>query len=303
MESKGAEDFKRSSSKFERSQIMKLRIFVALLAVAIAWYVGRHYYRTGHVFGGDDAQTLAASIASSEQVLNDSYALSPGARVEVSGINGPVEIATSDNNVAEIHIENNVSDASELENHRITVDRAADHLVVRAENRGGGYRGFLRWLTGRGGNSKGSVAQRVVLKVPRQVTVAVRGINGEVKIGEVEGAVKVSGINGAVTVARASGRADLSSVNGNVTFAMSRLEDEGVRVNGINGSIELKLATDVNADLNVSGLSGGVTYDLKNVTVDDEDSNNRSKLNARIGTGGAPIKISGIHGSVHLAYI
>jgi hypothetical protein len=283
---------------------MKLRIFVALVAIAIAWYAGRYYYRTGHVFSGDDnTQTLAEHIASSEQVVNDSYTLSPGARVEVSGVNGPVEIATTDSSVAEIHIENNVSDARDLENHKITVDRAADHLVVRAENRSNGGWGFLRWLMGRGGSSKSSVAQRVVLKVPRQVTVAVRGINGEVKIGEVEGAVRVAGINGAVTVARASGRADFSGVNGNVTFAMSRLEDEGVRVSGVNGSIELKLANDVNADLNVGGLSGGVSYDLNNVTVEDEGGNNRSKLNARIGAGGAPIRISGIHGDVHLAYI
>ncbi|MCA1816845.1 MAG: hypothetical protein LC746_10640 [Acidobacteria bacterium] len=279
---------------------MKLKIFVAVLAVALAWFAGRHYYRTGHVIGGD-AQTLAESITAGEQVVNDAQTLSPGARVEVSGINGPVEIATTDSQTAEVHVENNVSDARDLENHKITVDRAADHITVRAENRGGGFGGFMRWLTGRGGGNHGAT-QRVVLKVPRQVTVAVRGVNGEVKVGEVEGAVRVAGINGAVTVGRAAGRAEVAGVNGNVTFAMSRLADDGVRVSGVNGNIELKLATDVNADLNVGGLSGGVTYDLKNVTVED-GGDNRSRFNARIGAGGAPIRINGVHGDVHLAYI
>lgn len=280
---------------------MKLKIFVAVIAVALAWFAGRHYYRTGHVIGGDERYAAEQQVAAGDQVVNDAQALTPGARVEVTGINGPVEIATTDSQTAEIHVENSVSDARDLENHRVTVDRAADHLVVRAENRGGGFGGLLRWLTGRGGGNRGAT-QRVVLKVPRQVTVAVRGVNGEVKVGEVEGAVRVAGVNGAVTVGRAAGRADVSGVNGNVTFAVSRLADEGVRVSGVNGNIELRLANDVNADLNVGGLSGGVTYDLKNVTVGNE-GDNRSRFSARIGAGGAPIRISGVHGDVHLAYI
>jgi hypothetical protein len=279
---------------------MKLKIFVAVLAIVIAWFAGHHLYHTGHVLGiGSDARTVAERVEAGEQVVNDSYALAPGARVEVTGISGPVEIATTDSSVAEVHIENNVSDARDLEYHRIIVEHDADRLVVRAENKNGGGWGFLRWLTGHGG---GSVTQKVMLKVPRQVNVAARGINGEVRIGEVEGAVRVSGINGEVNVARAAGRADFSGVNGNVSVAMTRLGDEGVRVSGVNGNIELKLAEDVNADLRVGGLSGKVDYDLKNVTVED-DNNNRSKFNARIGAGGSPIKISGIHGDVHLAYI
>ena len=176
--------------------------------------------------------------------------------------------------------------------------------MVRVQNRGGGgFGALLRWLTGRGGGRNFGATQRVVLKVPRQVAVAVRGVNGEVKIGEVEGAVRVAGVNGNVTVARAAGRAEASGVNGNVTFAVSRLEDEGVRMSGVNGNIELRLATDVNADLRVGGLSGGVSYDLKNVTVEDGRDDDPSKLNARIGAGGAPIRISGVHGDVHLASI
>ncbi len=204
---------------------------------------------------------------------------------------------TTDGDAAEVHVENSVGDARELENHKITVEHGADYITIRGQNRSGGW-GFLRWLTGRGG-SGGSARQRVVLKVPRRVEVAARGVNGEVRIGEVEGPVRVSGVNGPVTVARASGRADVSGVNGPVTLGVARL-DEGVRVSGINGDIELKLAADTNADLNVGGLMGNVTNDLRNATVDDSGDNS-SKFSARVGAGGPPIKLSGIHGNVHLA--
>jgi hypothetical protein len=278
---------------------MKLKIFVAVLAVAVAWFAGRQFYRVAgqNAVAGGDAQTAAAGVKAGEQVVNDSQALDAGARVEVSGINGPVDIMTTDGNVAEIHVENNVSDARDLDSHRITVDRAADHIVVRGENKSGGGLGLLRWLIGRGDSS---ARQRVVLKVPRRVDVAARGINGAVRVGVLEGAVRVSGVNGEVTVARAAGHAEVSGVNGNVTFAVARLEDAGVRVSGVNGNIELRLDEDANADVRVGGLNGSVDYDLKNVTVEG-GGENRSKFVARIGAGGAPIRMSGISGNIHLA--
>jgi DUF4097 and DUF4098 domain-containing protein YvlB len=278
---------------------MKLKIFVAVLAVTVAWFAGRQFYRVAgqNAVAGGDTPTAAESLKAGEQVVNDSQALDAGARVEVSGINGPVDIMTTDGNVAEIHVENNVSDARDLDSHRITIDRAADHIVVRGENKTGGGLGFVRWLIGRGGDS---ARQRVVLKVPRRVDVAARGINGALRVGELEGAVRVSGVNGEVTVARAAGHAEVSGVNGNVTFAVARLEDEGVRVSGVNGNIELRLDEDANADLRVGGLNGSVDYDLKNVTVEG-GGENRSKFVARIGAGGAPIRMSGISGNIHLA--
>jgi hypothetical protein len=277
---------------------MKLKIFVAVLAVVVAWFAGHHYYHAGHILGASgDAPSLAEKIEAGEQVFNDSYALDPGARVEVSGINGPVDIMTTDASVAEIHIENNVSDARDLQYHHVTVERGADHLVVRGENKNGGGWGFLRWLTGRGDSGR-SAHQRVVLKVPRRVDVAARGINGEVHIGELDGAVRVAGVNGAVVVARATGRAEFAGINGGVTFAMARLEDAGVRVSGVNGDIEMRLAPDANADIRVSGLNGSVNNDLNNLTVEDEG---RSKFVAHVGTGGASIRMSGISGNIHFA--
>ena len=280
---------------------MKLKIFAAVLAVIVAWFAGRQFYRVAgqNAVAGGDAQTVAEKIEAGEQVINESQALDAGARVEVSGISGPVEIMTTDGRVAEIHVENSVSDARDLEYHKITIDRAADHLVVRGENKGGGGEGLLRWLTGRGG-SGATVRQRVVLKVPRRVDVVARSINGAVRVGELEGAVRVSGINGEVTVARAAGHAEVSGVNGNLTFAVARLEDAGVRVSGVNGNIELRLDAGANADVRVGGLNGSVDYDLKNVTVEDTGEN-RSRFVARIGAGGAPIRMSGISGNIHLA--
>jgi hypothetical protein len=53
----------------------------------------------------------------------------------------------------------------------------------------------------------------------------------------------------------------------------------------------------VNADLKINGVNGQMTVEAPNVEVQEQK---RNKLRARIGTGGAGIKVSGVNGAVRL---
>src|SRR5260370_37571173 len=66
--------------------------------------------------------------------INQTYELSPGASVEVSGINGPVEIDTANSTTAQVHIIRSANTQEDLAHHRITVDHSTSSLVVRAGN-------------------------------------------------------------------------------------------------------------------------------------------------------------------------
>ena len=77
-----------------------------------------------------------------------------------------------------------------------------------------------------------------------------------------------------------------------------RFDDRGVRVSGVNGGIELRLANGLNADLTAKGMNGNVRSEIPEVTVDKEEFGH--SYSARIGSGGAPITISGINGNVRL---
>ena len=287
---------------------MKLKIFIALLLVAGAWAAGRMYIngRAGAgsaaersaVAGASEAGGGAAGVIAEEggaavQRINESYRLAPGARVEVRGINGPVEIATAEGDKAEVQTEARADDAKSLERNRIRVDYTADRLVVRGpENSGGG--GFLNWITGRSGRAK----HNVKLLLPRKVELSASGVNGRVRVGEIEGGMDVSGVNGSVEVASAAGRADVSGVNGGVAFALASVGEEGVQVSGVNGGVELRLAPTVNADVDVSGLNGRVSNELANAVVGDQG---RTHFSARVGAGGPRISLSGINGGITLA--
>ncbi|MCA1613071.1 MAG: DUF4097 family beta strand repeat-containing protein [Acidobacteria bacterium] len=268
---------------------MKLRILFALLLVAGAWVAGRALTDRG----GDEGVvgSALADVKAGERVINDSYKLSAGARVEIAGIHGNVNVATVDGDTAEVRIVTEASDARDLEKHKITVEGSGDRLVVRgADNNRGG---FWRWVAGR----RGRVSHRVELRVPRRVELRATGVHGDLTVGALEGALKLSGVHGDVEVARAAGQANLSGIHGNVTVGLASLSGEGVRVSGVHGQIEFRLAADVNADVSVHGIHGSVNVENPSVTVEEDE---RHRFEGRVGAGGTPIRVSGVHGDVAL---
>lgn len=270
---------------------MKLRIFFAVLLVAGAWVAGRALTNRGG--GGDEsvAGQAAADIKGGERVINDSYKLAAGARVEVTSIHGNVNIVTVDGDTAEVRVVTDASDSRDLKRHKITVEGSGDRLVVRGEDNSRG--GFWRWMTGRSGR----VSHRVELRVPRRVELRATGIHGDLTVGALEGGLKLSGVHGNVEVARAAGQANLSGIHGNLTVGLAGLSGEGVRVTGVHGEIEFRLASDVNADVSVSGIHGSVNVNNPAVTVEQDERHN---FEGRIGTGGTPIRVSGVHGNIAL---
>jgi hypothetical protein len=269
---------------------MKLRIFLAVLLVAGAWVAGRALTNRG---GGGKATagSAAAAVKGGGRVVNESYKLAAGARVEVSRIHGNVNVVTIDGDTAEVHIVTDASDTRDLGRHKITVEGSGDRLVVRGEDNGGG--GFWRWAAGRGGR----VSHRVELRVPRSVALHADGIHGDLTVGALEGPLQLTGVHGNVEVARAAGQAELSGIHGNVAVGLADLSGGGVQVSGVHGEIEFRLAADLNADVSVSGIHGSVKVNNPDVTVGQDE---RHHFEAKVGAGGAPINVSGVHGNVSL---
>lgn len=220
--------------------------------------------------------------------IRQTYELSAGARVEVKGINGGVTIETAPTNVAEVHIVRSARTKEDLNFHKIIIEHTGNSLVVRGENKK--ERG--EWRDGR------EVRQRVMLKLPRQIDLAVNGINGKVGVGEVDGPVNLNGINGKVDVAQAANASDISGVNGRVTITLLRMSDRGMNVSGINGAVELRFTEEINADLDVSGVNGNVDSSDFPMTVIGKME--RHSFKAKIGNGGARINVSGVNGKVRI---
>jgi hypothetical protein len=234
----------------------------------------------------NDASNMARdSDLPEKDEFHQSYQLSAGARAEVQAINGSVEIATSPGGTAEVNIVRSARTREDLDYHKVLVEQTGTNLVVHGE-KNTGY------------SDHRDVRQRVVLSLPRQIDLGVSGVNGRVSVGEIDGPVRLSGINGGVEVAQAVGYSNISGINGRVKVTISRLGEQGIHVSGVNGGVELFFSDDLNADLDVTGINGSVNADVANVTVFGKVD--RQNFHAKIGSGGSPIKVSGVNGHVKL---
>jgi hypothetical protein len=236
------------------------------------------------VGAADDGQ------AEARDEIRKSFELQPGARLEVQGINGKVEIQTSDTKTADVYVLRTAKNRDALSRREVTVEQTATGLLIKGKS--AGHPGFWEHLFGK------NPEEQVIIKAPRQIALALKGINGRVTSGDIEGTLEAKGINGHVEIGQATESAEISGINGNISVALNKLGDRGARLSGINGGIELKFGSDVNADLTAKGMNGNVRSDIPDVTVNKGQYG--SNYTARIGTGGAPITISGINGNVRL---
>jgi HEAT repeats len=218
--------------------------------------------------------------------LRQTYQLSNGARVELSNINGSIDVETTEGNTAELRI---TSYSYSPNPRKLNVEQTPAGLSVRGEARKGNA----------DSTNFDNTSYRVWLKLPRRVALVVNGVSDNVRVGEIDGSIRVSNVSGNVGVAQAAGAAEVSQVSGSVTLNLARLGAGGVRVGNVSGKVSVRFMDDVNANLQTSGIRGKVYVELPNVAVEGEM--NRADFRAKVGTGGAPINISEVSGSVRLA--
>ena len=130
---------------------MKGRIFVVILLVAGAAVAGRWVNRS-----------VSPRAAAGRDKTRQTFRLEPGARVEVSRINGAVEVTTSETDTAEVRVVRTADSAEDLEYGRVAVEGSPEYLSVTGEREGA--RGLWHWLQG-----GGRVRQQVTLALPRCV--------------------------------------------------------------------------------------------------------------------------------------
>jgi len=277
----------------------------------------------GVPWGGPAAKTAQSSDFRERDEINQTYQLAPGARVEVSSIRGSVEIVNGDSATAEVQIIRTARTRADLEYHKIEVKQVGNSLIVR---------GVQEPEQRQRQNIQ--VNHHVILKVPRRIDLSVSSVSGALKVGDVDGQMYVSSISGSATIGNVGGKLQVSSisgslevgnvgaearvtsisgnvgleqvndllnvtsVSGSVTATLVGLSPQGLHINSVSGSVEIRFKSDVNADFNAEQVSGEVYLDVPNVTRDSEAKS--SNVRARIGGGGTPITISSVSGNIRL---
>jgi len=237
------------------------------------------------ILGGYARQQKAQVVSGQEE--HKTYQLAAGAHIDVSYISGPVSVEAIDGSVAEVSIYRTAPNPDDLAYRKVIVEQTSSGLTIRQRNDGTEP-------------SRVNLLNRVVLKLPRQVSVTAKAISGQVKVSGIDGAVDLDGISGSVEAERLNGALTVSGTSGNVRVAVERINDAGLRMSGVSGTVYLRLANDLNAELSISGTTGGVSNKIHGLTLVGDGPANYS---ARLGSGGPRIVVSGVSGAIVLQRI
>ena len=122
-------------------------------------------------------------------------------------------------------------------------------------------------------------------------------MNGDVEALDLASDVSLTSVNGDVDVST-SGYAEARTVNGSIDARMGRIDPEGgLSFQTVNGSIELDLPDDVDADLDASWVNGGLDSELP---LSIQGRIGRRSARGLLGSGGPRLELSTVNGSIRI---
>jgi hypothetical protein len=226
-------------------------------------------------------------------------AISPGAAVEIKGVNGDVIAEPSGSNEVEVVAEKRAR-RSDPESVTIDVVQHSDGVTICAvyPSRDGDRPNEC--APGKGGRMNvrdNDVTVKFTVKVPAGVRFLGHTVNGDVEAQRLGAAVDLSTVNGSVNFSTsASGRA--STVNGSIKGDLGRADwSNTLEFSTVNGSVVLTLPNDLSTDVKVQTVNGDISTDFP-LTITGRWS--RRHVEGTIGSGGRMLSIETVNGGITL---
>jgi hypothetical protein len=242
------------------------------------------------------------------------YQLAAGSCLEVSSIAvGSFLILPTDTDMAEVHITRSARDRADFACDKLVVEHTPTRLAIHDAEK---CRRPRRDTT---------LAQNVILRIPRGSDVSLSDIHGPIILGEIEGrgpnfikgpdgsripqpvgrpavvgrgfsgAVRMNKISGPIRFVQGAGDSEIADISGPLIVAVRALGDKGLEVKKVGGIVEIILSDKLNANLLVYDIKGQVLIGKPEGTPRHTGNSNFSE---QVGQGGASISVRGIDGDV-----
>jgi DUF4097 and DUF4098 domain-containing protein YvlB len=225
--------------------------------------------------------------AATAQDFQKSYRLAGGSSIRVSNISGEVIVTGYDGDTVMVTATKDGRDIDKVEiEDRSTGDRV--EIGVRYPER-----------------CNCNVNIRFDVKVPRAISYdfdRISSVSGDVEISSVTGKLHASSVSGAVRVKEISGSVSASSVSGSVEVDIDRLDGlDNMKFSSVSGNVNVRLPSSLDADIEMSSLSGSLKTDFP-IEVKEKRYGPGRSASGRVGSGARNLSMSTVSGSVSLAY-
>ena len=225
----------------------------------------------------DAASADEVTSIGNDTTLTKTFPLTDGSRLGITNINGSIVITAWDSPKAEVKVTKRSSDS----NSQVFFNNTPGNLILR---------------TGQSGRSQDV---RYELKLPRHMgRIELSLVNGSIKIADVGGDMSASAANGSIELTGVSGQGKFTTVNGKIKAQLEEINGP-LELTDSNGSIELTTKSDIDANLEATTVRGSINIDDQfGITVERQIVGQHAR--GQIGTGGPPLKLTTVNGSIKL---
>jgi Putative adhesin len=220
------------------------------------------------------------------------YQLQPGGRVEISNVNGKIDVTPSSDDTVEVIAtkiaRGATAEAAKAALEGIEITEEANSALIRIQTKVPRMNGIFH----------GSSQVEYAVKVPPSAEVRFTTVNGGIEIAGLNGRVNAETTNGGIRARDVGGPIEASTTNGGVDVELTNVKEPGVKLECTNGGIKLRLPQDAKANLSASITNGGI--ELQGMSAEQTTQPSRRRLEARLNGGGPSIRLAGTNGGIHI---
>jgi hypothetical protein len=220
------------------------------------------------------------------------YELQPGGRLEISNVNGKIDVQPSAGSSVEVvalkSAKGGSTEAAKQALERIEILENASAANVRIETK----------IQRSSGLFGGGQEVHYTVKVPASADARFTTVNGGIELTGLKGRVNAETTNGGIKGHDISGPLDASTTNGGVEIELAEVAESGVKLGCTNGGIDLRLPASAKATISARITNGGIATD--GLQIEKTDSTRR-RLDGRLNGGGPRIELEGTNGGIHIS--
>ncbi|MSO49856.1 MAG: hypothetical protein EXQ49_08125 [Acidobacteria bacterium] len=149
--------------------------------------------------------------------------------------------------------------------------------------------------TGRGFTINVSRRVNYTVTMPKGASLTLVSTNGEILVTNIGGHFSAETTNGSVIATGLKQSAKVSTANGVVDLGFDAVAGEGSAAETTNGMITVSLPNSTNADFSARVSNGAINRENLTLQVSEES---RRRLDGRMGTGGARIRLETTNGAI-----
>lgn len=149
-----------------------------------------------------------------------------------------------------------------------------------------------------------NISMNLEIAVPTNLVVSASNVSGDIQVTGAQGDVRASNVSGDIRLDRLRATSiQASSVSGDVEVHVEELAGRGdLSFHTVSGDVTLELPRQLDVDLSMSTVSGGIDSDYA-LTIGGNGRMNRRNMDARIGSGGRRLDLATVSGDVKLRMI